>query len=129
VTRALNIRFPSDEEMQQPRVHARGGCNRKMTNPLQMVVNPIRCIERIKQLCTVGESIRQIAREEARGHAEALRMAQSCATQQYIEEVRMQLHGLLANAVESIRHTLDSEKGGKLAHRLLADLGEIQQRV
>jgi len=115
--------------MQRAEVHAPGDCESEATNLHQLVVIPIRRVERIKRLSTVGENIRAIVREEARGHADVLRMARSHAMQQYIEELRMQVYGLLENALVAIRYTLDSETDGKLAHRLLADMGVIQQRV
>jgi hypothetical protein len=129
MTRTLKISLPSDEEIRQAVAHAPGGCAGEATNPLQMVVTPIRRVERIKRLYTVGENIRRIARAEVKNQAAVQRIVRGYAAQQYIEEVRMQLYGLLGPALESIRYSLDSEKGDKLAYQLLADLGALQKRI
>jgi len=127
MTRTLNISLPSDEELQKEVAHVPGGYVREATNPFQLAVIPIRRVERIKHLYTVGENIRRIAREEVKNQA-GVRMIVRChATQQYIEEVWMQLYGLLESALESVRYSLDSAKDAKLAQRLLADLGVIQK--
>jgi hypothetical protein len=109
--------------------HSSSGGGSEPAKSFPKVVVPILRFERIKQLNDVGENIRRIAREEAKYQEDVRRIVRSYATQQYIEEVRMALYGLLENAIESIAYALDSERDGKLAYRLLVDLGVIQKRI
>jgi hypothetical protein len=125
MTRTLKISSPSGDEMRETDTHAAGRFGSEAANRLQMTIVPIRRVERIKQLCSVGENIRRIAREEVNNHAAVQKIVRSYATHQYVEEVRNNLTGLLGYAVDAIRHALETKKDGKLAYQLLVDLGAI----
>jgi hypothetical protein len=129
MTRTLKIRSPSGDEMRETDTHVAGRFGNEAANKLQMTIVPIRRVERIKQLCSVGENIRRIAREEVNNHAAVQEIVRSYATQQYVEEVRRDLSGLLGCAVDAIRYELEIKRDGKLAYQLLADLGVMSGTV
>jgi len=122
-----STRLPSDEETQEKYPHAPGGCGREAANQFQTVVIPMRRVERMKHVYSRGEDIQLTVREEAGNQADVLSMAQSFATRQYIEELLMEVYGLLESAVESIRYALETETDAKLAYRLLVDLGVLHK--
>lgn len=83
---------------------------------------PNRRVEPVKQLHAAQEYIRQIAREEVKNRVYVREIVRSYAMPQYIEEVRKEL---LECAVEAIRYALETETDGRLAYRLLSELGII----
>jgi len=123
--RNSNTSLLSDERMRGTYTGAAGCRGDEAVKKFKLVVVPIDRVERINQLLTAGENIRRIAREEAKNQANVRRIVRSYAAQQYIDEVRMEMYGLLENALESVRYALDSERDGKFAYQLLVDLGVI----
>jgi hypothetical protein len=123
----VKICLPSDEETQESYGQVPSGNIRRSANKFKMVVVPLRRDEHIKYLYTVGENVRRIIREEASNLANVRNADRLYNAGEYIEEVRMELYGLVETALASIRYALETKKDHKLANRLLLDLAAIRK--
>src|ERR1019366_8274662 len=81
--------------------------------------------ERILQRFIVGQSIREISREEGRARQTVTKIVRSDQMQSYVQAMRERLYGLGGDALAAVQHALQQQKDPQLAYRLLIDLGVV----
>jgi hypothetical protein len=80
---------------------------------------------RIMQRYIIGDSIRQIAREEQRDRATVTKIVRSDEMNSFVQKMRERYYGLASDAADAVQHALQVQKDGRLGRQLLADIGVI----
>src|SRR6202035_2693923 len=78
--------------------------------------------ERIMKKFISGEGIRKISRDEHRSRGTVSRIVNSAEVQSYVRGLRAEYCGLGTEALEALRRALRTNKDGKIAYQLLADI-------
>src|SRR5450759_1672230 len=81
--------------------------------------------ERILQRFIVGQSIREISREEGRARQTVTKIVRSDRVQAYVQAMRKRFYGLGIDALAAVQHALQRRKDAHLAYRLLVDIGVV----
>jgi hypothetical protein len=81
--------------------------------------------ERILQRFIVGQSIREISREEGRARQTVTKIVRSDKVQAYVQGMRERFYGLGDDALAAVQYALQQQKDAQLAYRLLMDIGAV----
>ena len=80
-------------------------------------------IVRIQQRYVAGQNQTQIAKLEKCDRETVSRIVRSSEMAEYIERMKEEFRGLVPDAIAALRHTLQTQKDGRLAYEVLRDTG------
>jgi hypothetical protein len=85
-------------------------------------------VVRIQQRYIGGENQTQIARAEGCDRETVSRIVRSSEMAEYIEHMKEEFRGLVPDALAALRHTLQTQKDGRIALEILRDVGVAPRR-
>ena len=84
-------------------------------------------VARIEARHALGQSFRNFVRTEIR--AREAKIVPASEVPAFIEKMRAQFWGLVPDAIEAIRHSLQVRKDARIAYKILEDLGVTTRKV
>jgi hypothetical protein len=80
---------------------------------------------RVLQKYASGKSIVEISREENRNRESIAKIVHSDEMRDHVHRMREAFYGLADSALVALRHALEVEKDGQLAHKILTGIGAV----